>query len=476
MKQAWGEYLPDLAPHGVEGLVTCDGVYPTGNGYAPFRSFEAAPEGDLGSTCLGATSYRALGEVWTFAADATDIHLYDTTGYTSINTGMTSSAASGVRFAAYANYMLVTNGFDAIQLFDPSSPAATADLDASAPTAKYIGVVKGFVIAAYADDVAQRIQWSGNGDPAEWTSGTLESGVYDLNNGGGDITGFVGGDYGLIVQETKIIRMDYSADDAVWQYTEIATDIGCIAPWSLASYGKLLFFLSNKGLMACDGTTVQAIGDEKVSRTFLALTDLAYIDNMSAVVDPKSSLYVVSIPSASPPSSVLVYHYGLQKFTTAPITATRLFSALGQDISLDALDAIYGNLDAVQISLDSPALRGGYPLLMLFDGSNTLGSLAGEMMEASFLDVRRELIPGRRARVTSIRPIDDAAAGSVSVGAASSLADLPAPTIFSTRTSGGFYRTRVSGSFIQVGRQIPAGTAWTFAQGFDVEAMEGARA
>ena len=475
MRQIFGEYKPDQPPHLQDGLITAEGVFPIANGYAPLPGFSPATNGTLGGACLGAGAYRTTGDNFIFAATATNIYRYQNSGFTSLKSGLTTSAAVGVRFCPYNNLMLMTNGQDPIQKFDPASPATTSNLNASAPLARFLAVVRGFVVAGYASGDASKIAWSDNGNPTVWTPGTGEAGIYFMPSGG-DITGVVGGEYGLIFQENRILRMTYTADDAVWQFDEIATDVGCIAPWSLATYGKLTFFLSNKGLMACDGITVEAIGSEKVDRTFLNLVDRGYLENMSAVVDPRNSMYLVAVPSANPANRVFIYQYALQRWTYAPITSERMFSSIGLGVTIDGLDAIYGNLDAIPVSLDSALFRGGYPLLMVFDGAHRLGALSGSNIAATLKDARRELAEGRRSRITSVRPISDAASMTVTISTADSLSDDPTETNYTTRTGANFYRMRQSANLSQVTLSIPAGLDWSYVQGYDIEAIAGGRA
>lgn len=475
MRRIFGEWKPDQPAHLQDGLMTADGCIPIANGYAPLPSFSAAIQGNLGGACLGAAAYRTNDETFIFAADASHIYRYTASGFASLASGLTSSAAAGVRFCAYNRLMLATNGHDAIRKFDPSSPGTMTNLDASAPTARYLAVVRGFVVAGYVGGDGLRLAWSDNGDPTEWTAGTGEAGFY-LMPGGGDITGVVGGEYGLVFQENRILRMTYTADDTVWQFDEIATDIGCIAPWSLATYGKLSFFLSNKGLMVCDGVSVQAIGSEKVDRTFLSLMDRSYLEKISAVVDPRNSLYLIAVPSADPADRVYIYHYALERWTSAALSTRRMFAAVGQDVTLEQIDGVFGNLDAVPGSLDSAMFRGGYPLMMMFDGADRLGALTGANIAATFLDGRNELFENIRARIRSVRPLTDSVDAIVSVAVAGGPADMPTEAIITGRSAGGFHRMRQSGNLIQVRLSMPAGSVWSFAQGYDIEAVPGGRA
>ena len=229
------------------------------------------------------------------AATTGNIYTYSTSGYTAVASGLSGSKDIGTRFCPYGAFMLATNGTDPIKSFDPASPAAMTNLGGGPPTARFLGVVRGFVVLGYAGGNPARIAWSDNGGPANWTvGGASEAGQYDMASGG-DVTGIIGGEYGLIFQEDRILRMTYTADDTIWQFDEIVSDAGCAAPKSLASWGKMSFFWSNRGFMTCDGASVQAIGDEKVDRTFRSLIDRGYFGAMSAVVDPERALYIVAV-------------------------------------------------------------------------------------------------------------------------------------------------------------------------------------
>ncbi|WP_420137727.1 hypothetical protein [Sphingomonas sp.] len=471
----FGEYRPDQPVHLSESLEIADGVVPIANGYAPISSFVPAGNGTLQTRCIGAAGYRNAAASYLFAATTTNIYSYSTSGYVSVAAGMTSTRSVGVQFCPYGPFMLATNGTDPIKKFDPASPGAMTNLGGSPPTARYLGVVRGFVVAGYAGGNPLRIAWSDNGNPANWTAGgASEAGLYDMPSGG-DITGVVGGEYGLIFQERRILRMSYTADDTIWQFDEIVTDAGCIAPKSLASWGKVSFFWSDRGFMMCDGVSVQAIGDEKIDRTFQSLAERAYFETMSAVVDPRRALYIVALPSADPTSTVFLYNYAQGRWTTAALSNELMFSALSLSSSLEDLDAVYGSLDATTLSLDSFALRGGAPTLLLFDGAHRLGQLSGPNIAATLVDARRDFAGGARARIRTIRPLTDAATATVAISGSNSLAATPQETSYDVATANGFYRCRENWSLAQVKLAIPAGAQWTYAQGYDVEAVPGGR-
>jgi len=476
MRQIFGEYKPDQPAHLNDGVQMADGVYPIANGYAPLPQFAAAGNGTLAAKCLGAAAYRVGGTVYTFAATATNIYKYTSSGYSSLKGSLTTSGAVGVRFCDYNDWMVMTNGTDAVQKFDPgTSTTVTANLGGSPPTGRFIGKVKSYLVLGYASGDPLKMAWSDIGDPEIWSSG--DAGTYFLS-GGGDITGFVGGeDYGIILQENRVVRMVPTFDDERFVYQEISKDIGCIAPWSVAPYGKLVFFLSNQGWMATDGYTVDPIGWEKIDRTFLNLFNRTYISNMSAAVDPLKGLLFASVPSANPTSQVFIYSFGLKRWTTAPVTSERIFPALSQSINLDSLDALYPDgLDSIPVSLDSTLFRGGYPLLLLFDGSHQLGTLSGAPMGATLKGPEQEIFGEMKTRMTEVKPMSDAGTVEVTVFGRNDLSETQTAKVFTSRTGRGRYKGRFNYAYSQLQFAIPAGTSWSFCQGADTAEVPGGRA
>ncbi|WP_420140144.1 hypothetical protein [Sphingomonas sp.] len=471
----YSELLQDQPAFQNQGLTVCDGVYAIANGFAPMPAFSPLGNGTLAGPAIGASAYRVASTVYLFAGTATDIYRYQTGGFTSLISGLSTAQGIGLRFQQYSNLMLATNGIDPIKKFDPGSPTTFTNLGGTPPTARYMAVVRGFLVIGYAAGDALRVAWSDNGVPTTWTPGTGEAGFY-IQPSGGDITGVVGGEFGLVFQESRILRMSYTADDTIWQFDEIASDIGCIAPNSIATHGRITYFLSNRGFMMTDGASVTPVGAEKIDRTFLSLLSRTYLSNMSAVIDPKNSLYIVMLPSAAPPTTAYVLNYALNKWTTAQITAELLFSALSQGVTLEDLDAIYTYLEAIPISLDDPSFRGGYPLLLLFDASNQLGSLSGPPVKATFVDGQSELNPGIKTRIRTIRLLGDTPTATVTVLGSNTLSQSMAPTSYSTHQASGVYKVRENWNYTQIMIEIPAGTQYSFMQGYDLVAVQGGRA
>jgi len=469
----FGDYLPDLPSHLSEALAIAENVVPVANGYAPVGQFAPAANGTLPGPCLGAGACRYAGSTFIFAGTGSNIYRYTTSGFASVKSGLGTTTA--IRFCSYGKSMLATNGIDPIQTYDCGLATSFAALGGGAPVAGYLGVVRGFVVAGFAGGNSLRVQWSDTGNPASWTPGGASlAGQFDMPSGG-DITGVVGGEYGLIFQERRIVRMSFTGDDAIWQFDEISANTGCVAPQSLVTWGRLSFFLSDKGWMMCDGNEVTPIGDQKIDKSFLSRAQNGFFDAMSAAIDPVNSLLVISIPSTAPTTELFLYSFLLGRWSSAKLTVERMLSSFGLNATIEELDAIYGSIDAMTASLDSPQFKGGRPVLMLFDGAHRLGTLSGPNAAATVVDARRELAPGQRARLRSVRPLTNAAAPQVLVYGRANLAGSDHVSVYTRRTGGGLFPTREAWSLMQVGLSMPAGADWTYVQGFDADAVGGGR-
>ena len=148
MEIKFGEWLPDQP--GVTGAVTdAKNCYPVANGYAPFRS-EADYSDDAAQALLITFAGKFGGAATLFAAGATQIYKFDsndasldaatTTGYT---------AVEGWDVTQFGAKIILANGQDKLQAWELNSSTNFGDLAAAAPTAKFVTVVKDFVVAAY---------------------------------------------------------------------------------------------------------------------------------------------------------------------------------------------------------------------------------------------------------------------------------------------------------------------------------------
>lgn len=438
-------------------------MYPAPNGYRPIQSFQAITD-PLDETFQGGSTYVASdGTVNLLAGTSTDLYLFNssTLEWDSI---VDSLSAGRWYFTQFGDVAIATHGGAPLSI-DLTAGTAAA-LGGSPPTAAFCVTVRDFVVLGQADGEENKIAWSGIRNEASWTPGTNQSDEQPLLSGGG-ITGLAGGEFGLIFQRSQITRMLYVGEPLVFQLDVISPNIGCIAAGSIAQAGRQTFFLSERGFMVTDGNDAYPIGDEVIDRTFLESYSAQDLELVYSTVDPKQNIVVWVMPG-----KIWGYHWGLKRWFTSLQQLKAAFPGFTPGIDLDSLDSLFPDLDAMTISLDDGRFKGGAPLFLVVNQADEVGTLTGENLTAVFEQPHIELIEGRTARITRIRPITDATSGlSVGVIAKQRLGDSSTSESFGDLEASGDIGIRSSGRTHKFTTTITAGTAWSYAQGLDITQM-----
>jgi hypothetical protein len=464
----FGDWLPDQP--GVTGAVTdAKNCYPVANGYAPFRSeadYSDAAAQDLLITFAG----KFGGATTLFAAGATQIYKFDsndasldaatTTGYT---------AVEGWDVTQFGEKIILANGQDKLQAWTLNSSTNFADLAAAAPTAKFVTVVKDFVVAAYvAGGDENKVYWSDINDETDWTPGAASQSDFQVIPDGGDITGLAGGEYGLVFLERAIYRMTYAGSPFFFQFDAISRSLGCISNGSIAQYGGLTYFLADDGFYVCDGQSVKQIGAEKVNRWFFSnVVPNEIFAGMSATVDPINKLVIWRFPATFGRKLLIIYSIDLDKWSYAETTTTSIAYVLTPSATLEQVDNYNSSIDALDIPLDSRVFAGGQLLFAGVSGSKII-AFQGQPKTAQ---ITTGDIDMGRSTVMLVRPTVDGGSASVAVSSRDLLSeqvefytDVPADAEnrVSIRSNGEYHRLRLT----------PTGANWTTAVGMDVDVVK----
>lgn len=466
-KIAFGEWLPDQP--GVTGAVTdAKNCYPVANGYASFPS-EADYSDAAGAELLIAFAGKFGGVTNLFAASSTQIYKFDsndatldaltTTGYT---------AVEGWDVTQFGGKMILANGQDKLQSYDISSSTFVEDLAAAAPTAKFVTVVRDFVVAANDGTDANKVYWSDINDETDWTPGAASQSDFQLLPDGGDITGLAGGEYGLIFLERAVYRMSYTGSPFFFQFDAISRSLGCISNGSIAQYGGLTYFLADDGFYACDGQSTKAIGVEKVNRWFFdnAIPNEIFT-GMNATVDPVRKLVIWKFNNTFGGKTLLIYSIDLGKWSYAETTANSISYVLTPSATLEQLDNYSASIDALDIPLDSRVFAGGQLLFAGVAGQKII-SFSGQPKTANITTGDIDI---GRSTVMLVKPIVDKGSASVAVSSRDLLSDqvefgsdvpADAENRISLRSNGEYHRLRLT----------PTGANWETAFGLEAEVVK----
>ena len=463
----FGEWLPDQP--GVTGAVTdAKNCYPVANGYAPFRS-EADYSDAAGQELLITFAGKFGGATNLFAAGATQIYKFDsndasldaltTTGYT---------AVEGWDVTQFGPKMILANGQDKLQAYEVNVSTYVADLSSDAPIAKYVTVVRDFVVAANDGTDTNKVYWSDINDETDWTPGAASQADTQLIPDGGDITGLAGGEYGLVFLERAIYRMSYSGSPFFFQFDAISRSLGCISNGSIAQYGGLTYFLADDGFYSCDGQSVKAIGVEKVNRWFFENAIPSEIfTGMSATVDPVKKLVIWKFNNTFGGKNLLMYSIDLGKWSYADTTANSIAYVLTPSATLEQVDNYDANLDTLNIPLDSRVFAGGQLLFAGVSGQKII-AFSGQPKTANI--TTGDIAIGR-STVTLVRPTVDGGSASVAISSRDLLSDqvefgdnvaADAENRVSIRSNGEYHRLRLT----------PTGANWKTAVGLEVDVVK----
>jgi len=463
----FGEWIPDQP--GVAGNLTeAKNVYPIATGYAPFPlavDYSAAASETLNNVVAGksgaTTQIFAGGASKLFKLDATDLSMDDV----SKAGGYVTPAGDRWNFTQFGGVLLAANNEEKIQAWTIGTSTAWNDVAAAAPVAKYLTVVRDFVVSANigAGTYPTRVQWSDINDETDWTSGaTSQSDHQDIADGG-EIRAITGGEFGLVLTERAVIRMSYVGSPFFFQFDTISRGLGCFEQNSIAQYGGVTYFLSDDGFYACDGQSVIPIGAEKVDRFFFNDANISLITNMSAAIDPSRALVLWCYGNAEGGQSILAYQWQIKRWSYGTTTADRIASAMTTGVTLEGLNA-YGTVDSITSSWDDRIWAGGDLLLAGSDGAKIV-TFTGAKATASI--TTGDINAGNVTMLSMVRPIVDNGSATVSVASRNILSAAPSFGSAVATNSDGRSPQRSVGRYHRV-RVSPSGN-WNVATGVEVD-------
>jgi hypothetical protein len=464
----FGEWMPDQS--GISGSLTdAKNVVSQAIGYGPFPtpvSFSSAAAENL--TSLYAAK-APDSNTYFFAAGLSKIYTVSGSGtLTQVNTGLTTGANDRVRFTQFGKSVIICNNAEKLKSWVLGTSTTFAEVAATAPIAKFITVVRDFVVCANTLETTQqqyRVRWSAINDETDWVENVNTQSDYQDIPDGGQIMGIRGGEFGLVLLERSIHRMTYVGTPFIFQFDNISRNKGCMVSGSVAQYQGITFFLSDDGFYMCDGQQVVPIGAEKVDRFFLSDASEANYSTMSAAIDPVRKLVIWNYQSVDATRKLMIYNFQTKKWTYGDANTDYLGEASSGASTLEELDSISGSLDALTTSLDSLLYIGGKYFLggtygtrvYSFTGANLTGSIA-----TGDIDV------GANSVVTLARPIVDNGSGSLSVASRTLLNQSVTYGTSTAADSENRVSLRSAGRYHRL-KLVPTGANWKTAVAVDVD-------
>ena len=481
----FGEWLPDLPEVGHTGATVAKNVVPSEGAYKPLPSLIATNDA-LDATCRGAALfYDKDGEPVLIAGTAAKLYKVTADGPADVS-GTAYALPDGDfwSFERFNDTVVATNVADGPQALDIETGTAFAPLSGSPPRAKHVARVRDFLVLADLDDGGAkraRLRWSGFNNIAAWTTSLAkQSDAQDLAEDFGFVQGIVGREFGTIFQERAITRMTYVGVPEVFQFDVVERERGVAAPKSVVPVGPYLFFLSEDGFYVWDGQQARSISDNKVTRWFFDRLEFSMRGAVMGASDRpnKSVVWAFTDTVGGAPNHLLIYSWKDDRWTFAEVECEHLFSSASFGYSLEELDA-FGGVDELGFSLDSWVWQKGRPQLGVFDRQHRLALFGGRSLEAVLETAEFQAAAGRRAFVSELRPLVDVTTGTVTAQLGTRAQAAGDPLSFAAavgQNAAGFCPVRAGGRYARARVTIPAGAAWTHAQGVEAAyRVEGTR-
>lgn len=381
------------------------------------------------------------------------------------------------RFAQFGDYVLATNFTDNVQAWDLTSSTKFADLAGSPPKAKFIAVVRNFVVLGNLSTDARGLHWSDDNNAEFWTAGSNKSDV-DSRPDGGPITGLVGGEVGYIFQREAVTRMTFlPGSSLIFEFDKLESGRGCYAPDSLVHNGSMAYYYGYDGFYSMNLVTgvSQPLGVGKW-RDYVNADVVSGTQNyMFAALAPNLPLYMCAYVSQSAvdqtvPDRVLVYDWSIDEASLIDMKVCALARWLTSGIDLDSLDS-EGTLETLPHSLDSDVWKGGAPLMGIFSSDNKLSYMTGSAMAAEFVTADGK-VDGRRQLIRFTRPDIDATDLTVEIASRERDGDTVSYDAAESLGETGLVPALSSGNYFRARIRVPAGESWTFAKGLETDNVD----
>ncbi len=475
-------WTPDIAAYNTAASMDVLNVVPSQTGFRPFPAFSNVTSA-ITARAQGAISVRGLqGTIHNFCGDATKLYKEASSGLSwddvsRLAGGAYATAAdSWWDFFLFGDIVVATNGNDVPQYFQLDVSTNFALLAGSPPTANFGGVIRDFAVLARRNTAFNRLTWSAINNVADWAaSATTLSDAQDFPEGG-QIMGFVGGEFGLVFLEKAIYRMAFEGPPTVFRFDKISNALGCRAERSIAAYENLAFFLSDDGpYMVRGGSELIAIGTEKVDKWIETNLDTSYLYRISSAIDPIRMCYVMGFASTAAtmgtPDTLLLYHWPTGQWSKISVNHEIVYSGLTQSgYTIDGLDALSSTIDGLPYPVDSRFYAGeGVLLLAGFNTSHQQGFFTGTNLAATIETGDAELTPGRKSLLRALRPMVEGSSvtPSITIKYRNRLQDNHTTGSPVAANANGICAFRHNARFHRAVLTIPAASTWQFATGID---------
>ena len=275
----------------------------------------------------------------------TDDHAYKyiSTGWSLISTnpGPTFTGTIDNRFWALSIYaehggsskdwMVCSNGYDPIQLFDGSTWAALTG--PTNLTAKCAMVLNNRLVLANMRNTSTgavaptQVVWSDAGEIDDYVDGT--AGSFDIvETPGAILAAATLGSQGFLLKRDSIWELVTTNTTEVFEYRMVVDKLGTVAMNSVQSSGQVIYYVAEDNVYAFDGSVSTPIGGALSAELFNPRTskmNYKYRNRITSVYLPHMREYWLGVPTTgTSPDYLYKYYEDFNAWTRQPLSHTAL--------------------------------------------------------------------------------------------------------------------------------------------------------
>ena len=481
----FGPWLPDRPDWENQGCTEAKNVFPLGpTSYGPIPALSAYSTTALSAFCQGAIAVGDTSQnTIAYAGDATKLYALVAKAWEDRTQNSVTHALSGDdkwEFVKYGNFIIALAQTEVAQSITIGATGKFADHFTSTlkPKAKHGAKVGRFLMLLNVDEggtvYPDRVRWSAIDDSQDMDAAAANlSSNRDLGTDDGEGQRVFGVDKDAVVfMERSIYTGVFEGAPTVFRFDRREENRGLLAPGGIQRIGRVFFYVAQDGFFMFDGLQSHPIGATKVNQWFFDNVDTNEMHgSVSSAIDNERNLWVIGFPTpaaaANTNDRILAYHWPSGWWGYGEVNHQIMFNDLSQGLTLDELDTITTDLDALTPSLDSRAWKGGVVQVGMFDTNNNNGTLSGANLEATIETSRLQLVQGMQSSVSGFIPLADGGTLTGQVAATKRLNDSETFTTETSQSADGKIPagSSATGRYHKFRLKIAAGGSWMHAQG-----------
>jgi len=471
-----GLYRPDLAETNagvsltiLNAILQSDGngvAYGPHPGFAPLDTADALPDVQRGTVSVVTRS----GQYQNYVGTVDKLFRVSASGaVTEIGSGYAVPTGDNWSMQQFGDFVYFTNRSDGILRYNVESGGDVVAVD-GAPKARVLIVLFNTLAALDCDGNNRLLMTSAINDGATWSGDA--SNTYQEFPEGEDLLG--GGELGsalaVVLQRNAIRVLSRTRDRSIFTSDLLATGVGAQGTDGIVIARGWAYFVDTDGFQRTNGQSIEAIGKDKVSATFIKSLAGGALTSVQGAYDPSNNRILYryrksSVISETVFKDILAVDVDKLEWVPVAIDTTALIAMSSPGYSLDELGQ-FGTLDGLPYPLDSRAWKGGEPRLAGYDADLKFGFMSGDSLPATLETGAQS--DGTGKRITGAVPYTDGADGiTVQLGVKQRISDAFAWGEAVGIDEDGFCPVDEAGRLFSLRFSSAAGAAWSFMRGFD---------